>query len=80
MLKQPDCHIVLVESYPCNSKDELCVQEQFYINAHNSNCINKNKAYTRMTLEEYHTAYRAEHKEQITKMKAKYKAEYKSST
>jgi hypothetical protein len=80
MLEQRDCYMGLVELYPCNSQDELYAQEQFYTDAHNSKCINKNKVYTRMTLEEYLLLILPdiEHKEQITKMKAKYKAKYKN--
>lgn len=33
--------IILVENYPCNSKEELESRERFYIE--NNNCINKNK-------------------------------------
>jgi hypothetical protein len=35
-----NCKIVLVENYPCNSKDELAAQEAHYIR--NFECINKN--------------------------------------
>lgn len=34
--------IELVESYPCNSNDELRTRERFFIE--NNNCVNKNKA------------------------------------
>ena len=34
--------IVLIESYPCNSKDELHARERYYTN--NINCVNKVKA------------------------------------
>jgi hypothetical protein len=34
-----DCKIVLIENYPCNSKDELCARERYYIE--NTSCVNK---------------------------------------
>jgi len=40
ILKYQDPLIVLIEDYPCNSKDELLKREQFYIL--NNDCVNKN--------------------------------------
>lgn len=39
VLNQPDVTIVLVESYPCNSKEELHAREAYYIQ--NNKCVNK---------------------------------------
>ena len=35
--------IILVEEYPCNSKKELLIRENFYI--HENDCVNKNIMY-----------------------------------
>lgn len=35
----PDCQITLIESFPCNSKDELRARERYYIE--NNECVNK---------------------------------------
>ena len=39
IIKNGNYDIVLLESYPCNSKDELFARERFYIE--NTNCVNK---------------------------------------
>jgi len=39
VLAYPDAEIVLVENYPCNSKDELHAREHFYIS--NNTCVNQ---------------------------------------
>jgi len=41
VLKNGDYEIVLIESYPCNSKDELFARERFYCQT--MDCVNKNK-------------------------------------
>jgi len=35
--------IILIEEYPCNSKKELLIRENFYI--HENDCVNKNIMY-----------------------------------
>ena len=37
-----DYKIVLLEKYPCNSRDELYSREQYYID--NNKCVNKRRA------------------------------------
>ena len=49
--QDPDAKIVLVENYPCNSKEELNAREQYYIE--NNQCVNKNRSFTGMTKVEY---------------------------
>ena len=39
IIKNGDCDIVLVEAFPCNSKDELHSRERLYIE--NNICVNK---------------------------------------
>ena len=41
ILQNEDYDIVLIESYPCNSKDELHARERYWTN--NIDCINKIK-------------------------------------
>jgi len=43
IIKDGDYFIVLLESYPCNSKDELRVAEQKHIDS--CECVNKVKAF-----------------------------------
>jgi hypothetical protein len=61
IIKNGDCDIVLLEAFPCNSKDELHSRERFYIE--NNICINKNIP-TR-TEKEYKKIYLEKNKEQI---------------
>jgi hypothetical protein len=41
IVKNEDATIVLLESYPCNSKDQLLARERFYIEENKNLCINK---------------------------------------
>jgi hypothetical protein len=36
----PDCQITLIETFPCQSKDELRARERYWIE--NTECVNKN--------------------------------------
>ena len=38
----PDCQITLIETYPCNSREELLMRQRYHIDQ-NPNCINKCK-------------------------------------
>lgn len=38
-----DCKIILIENYPCNSKEELLKREQYWIDE--LECVNKQRAY-----------------------------------
>ena len=42
--KSPNHKIILIENYPCNSKEELCMREQQIIEQHN-NLLNQIRAY-----------------------------------
>jgi hypothetical protein len=45
ILKHGNNKIILIELYPCNSKDELHAREQYYIDLNKSICVNKLKCY-----------------------------------
>lgn len=53
LVKQPDCTIVLLETFPCNSKDELFKREQYYLDLFKNDIVNKQKAHTGMTQKEH---------------------------
>jgi len=88
IIKDGDYHIVLLESYPCKSRDELRMCEQKHINK----CINKNKAFqSREEFQEYHKEYhnqyrdkrieqmkeyQEQHKEQIAEKKKEYREKH----
>jgi len=43
ILKNEDYKIVLIEEYPCGTKEQLFAREQYYID--NTICVNKNNTY-----------------------------------
>ena len=84
ILKNENYEIVLVENYPCNSKDELCARERYYIE--NNICVNKiiptrtKKEYWDLNKEKiielnkkyYEKYYEKNQKELVEKAKQKY--------
>lgn len=40
-----DANIVLIEAFPCNSKDELHAREQYWIDLHKGICVNQLKSF-----------------------------------
>jgi hypothetical protein len=71
IIKNDDFHIVLLELYPCNSKDELRMCEQKHINL--NECINKLKAFlTEEELLQYQKEWYDANKEQISKKTKEY--------
>jgi hypothetical protein len=69
--------IILIENYPCNSKEELCMKEQQIIEQH-TNLLNQRKAYcSEEQKKEYLKSYREENKEQIKQIDKKYHEENK---
>lgn len=63
MIETGDASIILIEAFPCNSKDELRAREQHHIDLNAGLCINKQKAF--QTTEErrnYKNHYQNEHR------------------
>jgi len=84
ILENNNYEIVLVELYPCNSKDELHKRERFYIE--NNECVNKNipkrtaceyKENNKQKIKEYFKKYIEEHKEEIKEYSKKYREEHR---
>jgi len=74
VLKNNDYDIVLVESYPCNSKDELFARERYWTN--NIDCVNKNKnqgLILELGEKEYDKQYRKNNKERIKEHHKQYR-------
>ena len=72
ILKNDNYKIVLLELFPCNSKDVLCAKEQEWIDNLKENCVNKNKSYTGINTEnmaEYQKLYYAENAEKHKKFR-----------
>lgn len=80
VLENGDFEIILIEDYPCKSKDELLRRERHFIES--MECVNKNIP-TRTDNEYYHDnkerykQYRQEKKEHYKKLKADYYQNYK---
>jgi len=75
ILENGDYYIELVESYPCNSKDELLVRERYYFD--NIECVNKFKPLiTDDEKKEYRKEYRQVHKEKMKEYLKKYYKEH----
>ena len=76
ILKNNNFEIILVEQYPCNSKDELYTRERYFIE--NNECVNKIIP-TRSPEEkiEYLKKYNEENKERLTKLKKQYREQNK---
>jgi hypothetical protein len=80
IMKYGDAKIILIETYPCNSKDELNAREQYYIELYKTVCVNKQKAYVldkKLNKIQNHVKYYNEHKEEI---KQKVKTYYENNT
>jgi hypothetical protein len=78
IIAKGDYDIVLVESYPCNNKDELHARERYWTN--NIDCINtiKNQGLLKeLGDQEYRKNYKAEHKEEIKEKAKQYYSENK---
>tara|TARA_R110000787_G_scaffold286081_1_gene403275 strand:+ start:606 stop:1232 length:627 start_codon:yes stop_codon:yes gene_type:complete len=61
--KAPNHKIILIENYPCNSKEELCMKEQQFIEQ-KTNLLNKLKAYrSEEQKKEYKKEWRKNNKE-----------------
>ena len=70
IIKFGDAQIVLVENFPCNSRDELRARENYFIENHA--CVNKCKAFIGLSRQEYLKQYYNEHKNEIAQQKKKY--------
>tara|TARA_R110002110_G_C13084476_1_gene684181 strand:+ start:30 stop:587 length:558 start_codon:yes stop_codon:yes gene_type:complete len=61
--KSPNHKIILIENYPCNSREELCMREQQIIEEHD-NLINQIRAYrSEEQKKEYNKKYHEKYKE-----------------
>ena len=49
ILQHPEYRIVLVESYPCDSRDKLLAREQHHIDLAGDTCVNRQRAFTDLT-------------------------------
>ena len=76
IIKDSNYYIVLLESYPCNSKDELRMCEQKHIDS--CECLNKQNAYTNQVEynQQYNKQYYDKHRVEIIERHTKYNKEH----
>jgi len=67
------CEIVLIENFPCETKDELHKRERYWIET--MECVNK--VVPTRTKKEYDKEYRKENREYIAEYKKEYRQENK---
>jgi hypothetical protein len=95
ILKLEDVEIILIETYPCNSKDELTARERHWMEQHKDIIINKvrpiinkedKKEYYKEYYEdnkehkkEYYKQYCEANKEQIKEQRKQYREAHKES-
>jgi len=70
IVKYEDCKIILLENFPCDSKDQLTAREQYWIDT-TPECVNNRKANTGLSIDEYQKQYN-----QLPKFKAMKKQYY----
>jgi len=61
IIKNNDYKIILLENYPCETKEELLAREQYYID--NLVCVNKNNTYHNKL--EYQRKWSNENREKV---------------
>jgi len=64
IIKNDDYRIILIEEYPCDTKEQLHAREQYYID--NTVCVNKNNTYFNKT--EYQRKWRNKNRENVRKI------------
>lgn len=74
IIKYDDCHIVLIENFPCNDINELRSRERYWIE-NTENCVNKH--IPGRTKQEYKKKYREENKEKIQQLNKQYREQNK---
>jgi hypothetical protein len=65
LIDRPVYQVILVEAFPCTTKDELHAREQHWVNQI-PNTVNKMKAYTGLTKSEYNAQYNVQNREKRT--------------
>jgi len=63
IIKNDDYRIILIEEYPCDTKEQLHAREQYYID--NTVCVNKNNTY--FNKREYQRKYRLKNLQKMRK-------------
>ena len=76
IFKNDDYEILLVESFPCNFKDELLARERYWTNK--VNCINKYKPglFNELGEVEYNKQYYVEHQDHLKEKVKQYYVEH----
>lgn len=81
LLSHPGYYIILLEEYPCNSRDALRAREQYWIDA-SEHAINKRRACAGVsgsTKQEYNHAYQQKYREEHQQRSTRYYVENKET-
>ena len=74
IVKFEDAKIILVETFPCDTKDQLLAREQYHID--NNDCVNKYKSWHGLSQKEYdkqrHKHYYKENREKVIEQHKNY--------
>ena len=77
ILENTNYDIILLEIYPCNTKDELHARERYYIES--NECVNKNiPARTHIDYVKYQKLYREQNKNKIEEKQKQYNEAHKN--
>jgi hypothetical protein len=78
ILENDDYFIVLLEKFPCDSKDELHMRERFWTNQLDTVNLNKSQGlYNELGHQEYHKQYKTINKEKIQEQDKQYREDNK---
>ena len=77
ILQHPEYRIVLVDSYPCDSRDRLLAREQHHIDLAGHGCVNMQKAFTGLTEQEYKKQYHVQHRDVILERVRQYTEQHR---
>lgn len=78
ILKYQDAVIVLIENFPCNSKEELFARENYWMDQFRDVAINSRAAPLGITKEEYLKQYREDHKDDMVQYQQQYYQDHKN--
>ena len=73
-----NCEIILIENYPCSSREELNIREEYYRKKYIDFCVNKYSCYqSPEDLKEWSKKYYEKNKDKFKEYQKKYREENK---
>jgi hypothetical protein len=53
IIEAKDAQIILIENFPCDTKDQLLARKNYWMQEEKNNIINRHKTFTGLTANEY---------------------------